>query len=75
MTTARQNCWALLLGLSAALPAQAQTPAPETSGPPLRIRQFRDDIVVDSEGRVVQHYGSGTTPESKELQAAIEQLL
>ena len=52
MTTARQNCWALLLGLSAALPAQAQTPAPETSGPPLRIRQFRDDIVVDSEGRV-----------------------
>jgi glutathione peroxidase len=31
--------------------------------------------LVDSEGRVVQHYGSGTTPESKELQAAIEQLL
>ena len=31
--------------------------------------------LVDREGRVVQHYGSGTTPESKELQAAIEQLL
>jgi len=31
--------------------------------------------LVDSEGRVVQHYGSGTTPESKELRAAIEQLL
>lgn len=31
--------------------------------------------LVDRQGRVTQHYGSGTTPESEELQTAIEQLL
>jgi transglutaminase-like putative cysteine protease len=49
---ARRSYWLLLLGL-AALPARAQTPAasPALSGPPLRIKQFRDDIMVDSQGR------------------------
>ncbi len=44
----------ILLGLAGALPAGAQTspaPSPGSSQPPLRIKQFRDDIVVDSEGR------------------------
>lgn len=31
--------------------------------------------LVDGNGKVVQHYGSGTSPESEELKAAIEQLL
>lgn len=31
--------------------------------------------LVDGEGKVVQHYGSSTTPESEELKVAIEQLL
>ena len=51
---ARYGFWPLILvGLATALPVRAQAPAasPEMSGPPLRIKQFRDDIVVDSEGR------------------------
>ena len=53
MTMARQGHWILLAGLAAALPAWAQTPSPSPAspGPPLRIKQFRNDIVVDSEGR------------------------
>ena len=49
----RQTCLVLLAGLVAALPAWAQTPSPSPAppGPPLRIKQFRNDIVVDSEGR------------------------
>src|SRR6185312_211764 len=46
----RQGCLVLLAGL-AALPAWAQTPSPALTGVPLRIKQFRSDIVVDSEGR------------------------
>ncbi len=48
MMTARHAFLALLLvGGVAAPPAHAQT-SPQ---PPLRIKQFREDIVVDSEGR------------------------
>ena len=54
MHIGRHGLWTLLLTSIFVLPVQAQTPpalSPGVSGLPLRITQFRDDIVVDSEGR------------------------
>ena len=44
----------IFLAIAGATPAGAQTPpalSPGPSQPPLRIKQFRDDILVDSQGR------------------------
>jgi hypothetical protein len=48
------SIWGWLALWSVAVPALAQTSSsqsPGSSEPPLRIKQFRDDIMVDSEGR------------------------
>ncbi|HEY4274802.1 MAG TPA: DUF3857 and transglutaminase domain-containing protein, partial [Rhizomicrobium sp.] len=50
MTKAIGRRWLFLAGMCATLPAAAQT-APDNSEPPLRIKQFRDEIVVDAQGR------------------------
>ena len=42
----------LLAGLCAAMPAAAQNaPGPDSNEPPLRIKQFHDEILVDPQGR------------------------
>src|SRR3569623_768322 len=52
MTKAAGRSWLFLIGLCAAFPALAQNaPGPDGNEPPLRIKQFHDEILVDPQGR------------------------